>query len=132
MKPTATRTVAAVRACLTDRLRKPRYRGHPNPLRGHCAVASEAVYFLLGGQKAGWVPTTIRVGGDVHWFLRQRKTGKVIDPTAGQFSCEVAYGRGVGRGFPTPKLGAKVPPPSKRAAQVIACARKRLRARGPR
>jgi len=127
------RTVALVRSCLTDRLRKRRYRGDPNPLRGHCAVASEAVYFLLGGAKAGWKPTTLRVSPDeVHWFLRHGKTGRVIDPTAGQFACELDYGQGRGRGFPTPRGGAAQPPPSKRAAKVIACVRDKMRARGRR
>jgi hypothetical protein len=122
------RVIRAVQTCLTDELRRQRYRGHPNPLRGHCAVATEAVYFLLGGRKAGWAPTTLRVSKDeVHWFLRHRKTGEVVDPTAGQFVCELEYERGRGRGLPTPKRGAKEQPPSRRAAAVIACARGKLR-----
>jgi hypothetical protein len=119
------RVVKVVQACLTDELRQRRYRGDPNPLRGHCSVASEAVYFLLGGKKAGWTPTTIKVGDEVHWYLKNRQ-GKVIDPTAGQFACELDYGPGRGRGFPTPRQGAAQPPPSKRAAKVISCARRRL------
>jgi hypothetical protein len=122
------RIVRAVQACLTDDLRLRRYRGHPNPLRGQCAVAAEAVYFLLGGQKAGWAPATLRVSKDeVHWFLRHRETGEIVDPTAGQFACELEYGRGRGRGFPTPKRGAEEQPPSRRAAVAIACARGKLR-----
>jgi hypothetical protein len=84
------------------------------------------VYFLLGGKRSGWTPTTLRVGDEVHWFLRHRKTGEVIDPTAGQFACELEYGQGRGRGFPTPRHGARQPPPSKRAANVIACAQGKL------
>lgn len=122
----ATAILRAVRSCLTDELRLPKYRGHPNPLRGHCSVASEAVYFLLGGKHSGWTPTTLRVGDEVHWFLRQHDSGEIIDPTAGQFACELDYGEGRGRGFPTPRGGAKQPPPSKRAAKVIACARRKL------
>ncbi len=126
-KPTRSDSVvAAVQSCLTDDLRRPVYRGHENPLRGHCAVASEAVYFILGGKSAGWTPATIKIDNDTHWFLRHRKTGQVVDPTAGQFACEVEYGRGRGRGFPTPGTPQ---PPSKRAAQVITCARAKLRKR---
>lgn len=118
------RTVKAVQSCLTDDLRQRAYRGDPNPMRGHCAIASEAAYFLLGGKQAGWVPHTVRVNDEVHWFLRNKNTGDVVDPTASQFACPVEYGRGRGRGFPTP---GRPQPPSRRAQKVIACAKRRLR-----
>lgn len=124
MKSTS-EVVRAVQRCLHPGLLKPEHRRRAErvpkerrPLAGHCAVASEAVYFMLGGKRAGWKPATLRVSGDVvHWFL-QHKDGRVVDPTAGQFACAVDYSKGRGRGFPTP--GAK---PSKRARAVIACAR---------
>lgn len=49
-----------VRSGLTDDLRKPEYRGNPNPMAGHCYVASEALYHLLGGKAKGWTPMTIQ------------------------------------------------------------------------
>lgn len=126
-KSRTSRVVGAVQACLTDEQRQKRYRGHANPLRGQCSVASEAVYFMLGGKKSGWTPTTLRIGDETHWYLRNTKTGEIIDPTAGQFTCELEYGRGRGRGFPTPKGGRREPPPSKRATKVISCAQRVLR-----
>lgn len=112
--------------CLHPGLLKPAFRRQlpkvpaaRRPLYGHCSVASEATYFLLGGKGSGWTPTSVHVAGVTHWFLRNKETGAVLDPTAGQFACEVPYGAGRGRGFPTP--GAV---PSKRAREVMACVRR--------
>lgn len=86
--------------------------------RGNCYVTVEALYHLLGGKKAGYVPHTIRHEGDVHWYL-VRKGGTfgqmcdmVIDPTASQFDEEPDYFQGRGRGFLTKK-------PSKRARKLM-------------
>jgi len=107
------------------------------PLYGHCAVASEAVYELLGGKAAGWAPRLIclsrRVqgpsgrlvceGGKTHWFLENTHTGERIDPTAGQFACEVDYGKAYSpQGFMRRGKGQV----TERAQRVIACARRRL------
>ncbi|MCA9324629.1 hypothetical protein KDA23_00990, partial [Candidatus Saccharibacteria bacterium] len=93
---------------LLDTDRRPEYRGHPNILHGQCYVAAEVMYH--------WMPWyfhihTMRVGGTVHWFLRSR-TGKVYDPTAGQFDGPLDYSQGVRRGFLTKQ-------PSKRAQAVM-------------
>lgn len=98
---------------LSDDLRKPKYRGNENPLTGHCYVASEALYHLMGGRKSGWVPHNIKHEGDQHWYLKNKETGEIIDPTAGQFKTPVPYHLGRGKGFLTAE-------PSKRAAQLIA------------
>lgn len=116
--------VSAVQQSLKDEDRQAQYQGHPNPLRGHCSVATEAVYFLAGGKKSGLTPHTIRVSPEeVHWFLKDQ-SGKVIDPTAGQFDHPVEYEQSRGRGFPTPKHGLDDQPPSKRAQKVIERAQK--------
>jgi ADP-ribose pyrophosphatase YjhB (NUDIX family) len=104
--------VGAVRSALTDDLRKPRYRGNPNPVAGHCYVASEALYHLMGGAKSGYTPCSVRHEGDVHWYLRG-PGGKILDATAEQFKTPPPYHLGRGRGFLTAA-------PSARAAQVIA------------
>lgn len=98
---------------LSDDLRKPKYQGHVNPLTGHCYVASEALYHLMGGRKSGWVPHNIKHEGDQHWYLKNKETGEIVDPTAGQFKTPVPYHLGRGKGFLTAE-------PSKRAAQLIA------------
>ena len=109
-------TEDAVRSALTDDLRHPKYRGNPSPYAGHCYVASEAVYHLLGGKTAGYVPQFIRHEGQPHWFLRS-PDGRVIDPTRDQFKTPVPYDKAKGKGFLTSK-------PSARAARVL------LRVRG--
>ena len=92
--------------------------------RGNCYVTCEALYHLLGGAEAGYVPHTVRHEGAVHWYLvRARdfhlglKLGtledrQVIDPTVSQFKTTPDYSKGRGRGFLTKK-------PSKRARALM-------------
>lgn len=123
---TPKKLIKRVQACLHPGLLKLAYRKQlpsvpaaQRPLFGHCSAASEAIYFLLGGKGSRWTPTTVRVDGGTHWYLRDKKTGEVLDPTADQFVCPVPYGEGRGCGFPTP--GAV---PSKRAKEIMACVRR--------
>lgn len=106
------RMVEAVKSHLTDDLRKPQYRGHENCLAGHCYVASEALYHMLGGAKAGWVPQTIQHEGGSHWYLKHKHSGAIIDPTKDQFATPVPYTNGRGCGFLTKQ-------PSKRTQTVL-------------
>lgn len=102
--------VAAVRAALSDDLRRPPYRGDPNPMVGHCYVAAEALWHLL--KDPAWVPQHLNHGGP-HWYLKHSTTGEILDPTHDQFeSCPIPYHRGRGKGFLTLK-------PSRRAAVVL-------------
>lgn len=103
--------VDLVRASLSDELRRPQYQGL-DPIAGHCAVASEALYHLLGGKEAGWVPKQVRHEGDSHWFLIHRGSGCLVDATADQFCVPVSYEEARGRGFQTKQ-------PSKRAQVLI-------------
>lgn len=105
---------AVVRA-LTDDLRRAPWKGHPNPLAGHCYVASEAMYHLMGGKDSGLTPQFINHEGSPHWFLKS-DSGIVYDLTAGQFETPVPYDQARGCGFLTSK-------PSKRAQIVIDRAR---------
>lgn len=105
-----------VTAALTpDLLREPyrsRVAAGAHPLTGHCYIASEALYHLLGGKDAGLKAMSIQHEGGPHWWLRTRD-GLDLDPTAAQFSAPVPYALGVGRGLLTRE-------PSKRARIVIA------------
>ncbi len=92
--------VRRVRGGLTDDLRKAEYQGNPNPMAGHCYVASEALYHMLGGKREGWKPMTIRHEGSPHWFL-QHEDGAIIDATADQFKTPVPYEDARGCGFLT-------------------------------
>lgn len=103
--------VESVRSCLSEDLRKKEYRNHPNPVAGHCYVASEALYHRLGGKSAGWTPQSIQHEGGPHWYLKN-SDGRLIDPTADQFETPVPYQLGKGCGFLTRQ-------PSKRAQQVL-------------
>ena len=81
---------------------------------GHCYVASEVLYHACGGAASGLVPVNMRWEGASHWFLRDRATGDVIDPTADQFHVRPTaadYARGRGCGFLTRA-------PSRRAVQL--------------
>ena len=98
--------VQQVRSCLTEELRKKEYRAHPNPVAGHCYVASEALYHKLGGKSAGWTPQSIRHEGGPHWYLKNQD-GTVIDPTADQFVTPVPYSQGKGCGFLTRQPSAR-------------------------
>lgn len=103
--------VDRIHAGLTDELRRTPWRGSPNPLAGHCYVASEALYHALGGPASGLTPEHIQHEGASHWYLRQAN-GPVIDITAAQFQTPVPYHQGRGKGFLTSQ-------PSKRAQVVL-------------
>jgi hypothetical protein len=113
--PEVDRLVERVRAALTDELRKPKYRGKTPASAGHCYVASEALYHLLGGSEAGWKPISVRHEGEPHWYLQNERTGCRVDATEDQFCTAVPAGRG--KGFLTKH-------PSKRAQILMARVRK--------
>ena len=80
--------------------------------RGNCYVTCEALYHLLGGKAAGWVPKHLRHEDDTHWFLYNRNSGQLLDPTVSQFRAAPDYTKGVGSGFLTRE-------PSRRAAELM-------------
>lgn len=83
-----------------------------SPQECHCYHAAEAVYHLAGGKRSGLVPVSGKLRSGTHWWLRNRKTGEVVDPTSGQLPRGYDYGKGTPRGFLTKK-------PSQRAQVVI-------------
>lgn len=116
------RVLKAVRASLTLDLLVREYKqwGKEGKSNGHCYVASEAVYHLMGGKEAGFKGVTLNFQGYPHWWIVDQ-FGQVLDPTADQYDVVVPYGKGKGCGFLTRQ-------PSKRAAIVIKRARKILNA----
>lgn len=90
-------------------LRYPPWRGHPTPWVGACYIASEALYWSLGGPDGCWRPMFIRHEGVPHWYL-QDDLGQVLDLTSGQFGTRVPYDDGRGKGFLTsyPSLRALI------------------------
>src|SRR5581483_10235697 len=103
--------VESIRENLTSDLLKPGIESGANPLQGHCYVASEAYYHMMGGAASGLKPKRMRIGNDVHWWLED-KDGNVIDITHDQFPTPVPYDQGRGGGFLTSQ-------PSKRAQILI-------------
>lgn len=58
---------SSVRAALTPELLKPEYRDHPRPYAGHCYVASEAYFHLMGGSAAGYKSVRFGHEDSPHW-----------------------------------------------------------------
>ena len=89
-----------------------------HPTEGHCAVAAEAAFHLVGGKRDGWVPVVLPravLGDNTHWWIENRISGERIDPTAEQFGTDpIPYHLGKPCGFMS-RPGM----PSKRAAEVI-------------
>jgi len=90
----------AIIAALSDDLRRPPWRGSPHPMAGHCYVASEAFWHLMGGPSSGFTPQVIRHEGATHWFLKDTRGG-IVDLTASQFETPVPYDQARGCGFLT-------------------------------
>jgi len=105
--------IKKIQRVLTPDLLLPQWRGNPNPLAGHCYVAAESLYHMIGGSAAGAKPFSAPCPGGVHWWIEQN--GKRLDPTGRQFDNETRkeiYAQGRGKGFLTKQ-------PSKRAQEVI-------------
>lgn len=100
-----------IQEVLSPDLLRDKFRGGAHRLAGHCYVASEALYHLLGGRAAGWTPEHIKHEGVSHWYLRHA-SGEVLDPTVAQFSTTPDYRQGCPKGFLTRN-------PSKRACVVL-------------
>jgi len=102
---------------LTDDLLSPKYKrlkknaNLPNTF-GHCYVASEVAYYLLGGKECGWKAMHMTHLGASHWFLKH-KSGFILDLTYNQFKSPLDYSKARGTGFLTKE-------PSKRAKLLAA------------
>jgi hypothetical protein len=94
--------MADVVSLLRDEDRKPRYQGHPNILYGQCYVASETLYWLLGGEQcpANLQSFHMTWKGESHWFICL--AFKILDPTAGQFDEPPGYLLALSQPFQTP------------------------------
>lgn len=114
---TPEQAVKSIRSALTRDLLNAEYRaiqeagGHP--MAGHCFVASEALWHLMGGKGSGFVSHVGRVNGKTHWWV-VGPDGRVFDPTFDQFPEPVDYAAGKGTGFGVPGGG-----PSKRARELL-------------
>lgn len=108
--------VGRIRDALTEDLLKPEYReDRPHPMYGHCYVATEALYHLLGADECEWYPVRARDGNDVvHWWL-ENEEGNRLDVTRDQYDAldvDVPYEEGQRGGFLTTE-------PSKRTQELL-------------
>ena len=82
-----------------------------NRYAGHCYIASESLYHLVGGKNTGWIPCFLNNKkwpdelnkGETHWFIKNRETGEILDPTSKQFKKDIPYHKAIGCGFLTKK-----------------------------
>lgn len=108
--------VARLLSVLTPELLKKEYAGSAHPVAGHCFHASEAIYEIVRAQEAGWAPRQVRVDEVSHWFLKNQRTGEILDATSAQFEGPVPYDSARSRGFVTNRRPWS---PSKRGREVL-------------
>jgi hypothetical protein len=94
---------------------------------GHCYVATEALWHLLGGKRSGYQPYVISLPeNETHWFLQHKDSGRRLDVTKAQFGKDpIPYEQARCTGFLTVH-------PSRRARIVMTRAREWLRANSQR
>ena len=91
-----------VAALLTPDLLKRGHQYDPTcPVRGHCYVAAETLWYLLGAAACPFRSKCAPFEGKTHWWLQHR--GVVLDPTAAQLGefAQRVYDKGRGCGFLT-------------------------------
>lgn len=108
--------IKSIQENLSEDLLKKKYRRevYPHVTTGHCYLATEALYHLIG-KELGYKPMCCSLGeGRTHWYL-QHPDGSIADPTAEQYLAvgeEPPYHLGKGKGFCTLY-------PSKRAVTLM-------------
>jgi len=103
--------IRKIKTNLSPDLLKPQFKGSENPIAGHCYVASETLFHLLGGKEKGYVACTLKHEGVSHWWILG-PSKEIYDITANQFKIPVPYEKGRKCGFLTKN-------PSKRAKILI-------------
>jgi hypothetical protein len=106
-----------VKQCLSPDLLRKEYleENKTNPMAGHCYIATEAIFHILGG-KEYYQPYVARDDDNItHWWLIHKITGDKVDVTQEQYTSiglEPPYKKGKKATFLTSY-------PSKRAVIVI-------------
>lgn len=110
------RLLLQIRKHLTDDLLLPKYRKkiRRTNTAGHCYVATETLYHLLGpNNKKKYKPYYIKVNGVTHWYLMSDNQLEILDPTYDQFPNFPNYSAGKRAAFLTKS-------PSKRSKILMA------------
>ena len=118
--------VSKIQSVLTPDILKGMWKGDnvDNKFKGHCYAATEALYWILGGPNSGYdpyvvsnktYPELLKNEGESHWYLKDKKTGKIIDITKDQFGdFNIDYSRGKINGMMNHPVGG-----SKRAKIIM-------------
>lgn len=95
---------------LSDKYLNKKYlKTNRNKFSGHCYLASEIAYHLLGGKNNGWKSYQMIYENTSHWFLKH-KSGYILDITAKQFNITPTkkdYDLAKGKGFLTKNLSKR-------------------------
>jgi len=115
MKSSTSELILKIQKSLTPDLLRGRWVNQSHPLEGHCYIAAEALWYLLGCNN--WKPMCAsykdKHGKATHWWLEHKKTREIADPTKEQyFPDNPPYHMGKGIGFLTKH-------PSKRAMIIL-------------
>ena len=111
--------IRKVRSVLSDDLLSKKYQyiielKKKDVSTGHCYIAAEALYHMIGGKKSGYASYVARDEDETHWWL-QNKSGQILDPSKQQYTkmgLRPPYHNGRACGFLTQK-------PSKRAKIIM-------------
>ena len=106
-----------IQECLTpDLLKKPyREKNKNNPMYGHCYVATEALYHSLDDRTKYQIQHGKDHEGVVHWWLREKETGEIVDVTSDQY-----YSQGLTPPYNNGRNGSFLTNfPSKRAVTLM-------------
>lgn len=88
-------------------------------MTGHCFVATNAFWHIMGGPEGPYRPKHVKVGKESHWFLVDQRDGSIVDLTASQFGrARVPYERGRGIGMRA-RPGGDLGGPTERARVVL-------------
>jgi hypothetical protein len=102
-------------------------KGGAHPHTGHCYVASQALYAILGAKGGGYSPICMKHEGGSHWAVIRDKDGTILDPTSAQFRTTPDYSKAVRKGYSHPRqrdeLGRFLP--DKRSRKLISLVQKK-------
>ena len=113
--PSISLVISKIRKNLTPDLLKGRWETSPDDgVSGHCYVATEALYWMMG-KSMGFKPHVLGHNecpellkeGETHWFLMKDQS-MVLDVTADQFKGSIPYAKGRANGMMNhPEGGSK-------------------------
>lgn len=125
IKENANTLISKIKRNLTPDLLKGIWKNDdPKNYSGYCYVATEALWWMLGGPDSQYTPYVlgnkdwpeVLNKGETHWFLKSKVGKKIIDPTKEQFGdVVIPYEKGHPNGMMNYPVGG-----SKRAKILIA------------